>query len=383
VVDDEEGMRKTLSRLLQRDGHEVTVAESGAQAISLLDGPRFDLVMTDLAMPGMTGLELLRAIRGFDLDVPVVILTGSPSVQSAIEAIDYGAMQYLVKPVANEQLTACVVRAMRLGRIARAKRDALSATIHPAMHAMGDRAGLEAAFDRTMTTVWSAFQPIVRADGTHFGHEALLRSKEPALPHPGAVLDAAEKLGRIHLLGRRMRALAALPIAGDVASGTLFVNLHPHDLFDEELTSDDSPLMAIAERVVLEVTERAAIDSMERLRARTAEIRACGFRLAIDDLGAGYAGLSAFAALEPEVVKLDMSLIRDIDTTPTKRKVVESMSRLCKDLGMQVVAEGVETLSELNCVLEAGCDLVQGYLLAKPGAAFPTYLWPAGATQPC
>jgi EAL domain-containing protein (putative c-di-GMP-specific phosphodiesterase class I) len=376
VVDDEEPMRKALGRILSSNGHEVSFAADGEEAIRILAGPPFDVVMTDLGMPGMTGLELLRAIRGRDLDVPVVILTGSPSVQSAIDAIEHGAMQYLVKPVAPEQLIACVVRAMRLGRIARAKREAMAEMVHPAVHAMGDRAALEAAFDRTMMTVWSAFQPIVRADGTLFGYEALLRSREPALPHPGAVLDAAEKLSRIHLLGRRMRALAALPVAADATSGTLFVNLHPEDLFDEELTRDDSPLMGIAERVVLEVTERAAIQSMERLRVRTAEIRACGFRLAIDDLGAGYAGLSAFAALEPEVVKLDMSLIRDIDRTPTKRKVVESMSRLCRDLGMQVVAEGVETVSELNCVLEAGCDLVQGYLLAKPGPAFPTVSWP-------
>ncbi len=287
-------------------------------------------------------------------------------------------MQYLIKPVGAEQLSACVMRAMRLGRIARAKREAMAEMCHPAVHAMGDRAALEAAFDRTMATVWSAFQPIVRADGTHYGYEALLRSREPALPHPGAVLDAAEKLGRIHSLGRRMRALATLPVATSPSSGVLFVNLHPQDLLDEELTSEDSPLRAIAERVVLEVTERAAIESMTQLQARTAEIRACGFRLAIDDLGAGYAGLSAFAALEPEVVKLDMSLIRDIDTTPTKRKVVESMSRLCKDLGIHVVAEGVETVAELNCVLDAGCDLIQGYLLARPGPAFPTYVWPPG-----
>ncbi len=75
VVDDEEPLRRSIARILSRDGHEVILAEDGAQAIGFLKGPTFDVVMTDLSMPGMTGLELLRAIRGFDLDVPVVLLT--------------------------------------------------------------------------------------------------------------------------------------------------------------------------------------------------------------------------------------------------------------------------------------------------------------------
>ncbi len=378
LVDDDAALRKAFGRHLERAGHDVTFAENGLDALTLLDGPSFDVVLTDLTMPGMGGLELLRAIRSRDLDVPVVVLTGSPSVETAVEAMDYGALQYLVKPVVADKLTECVARATGLGRLARAKREAMELMAHSPIHAIGDRAALVGAFDRAMTTVWAAFQPIVRADGSLFGHEALLRSQEPSLPHPDAMLGAAEQLGRVHALGRRMRALAALPIAADPSQGVLFVNLHPEDLLDEELTSDDSPLMAMAERVVLEVTERASIENMERLRARTAEIRACGFRLAVDDLGAGYAGLSAFAALEPEVAKLDISLIRGIDTSPTKRKVVDSMSRLCRDLGIQVVAEGVETLPELECVLAAGCDLVQGYLLAKPGPAFPTFVWPSG-----
>ena len=100
-----------------------------------------------------------------------------------------------------------------------------------------------------------------------------------------------------------------------------------------------------------------------------------GFRIAIDDLGAGYAGLTSFATLEPEFVKLDMSLVRDVDKNPTKKKLVRSMTSLCRDLGMLVVAEGVETLAERDVLVEAGCDLLQGYLLAKPGKPFPEFAW--------
>jgi len=100
-----------------------------------------------------------------------------------------------------------------------------------------------------------------------------------------------------------------------------------------------------------------------------------GFRIAIDDLGAGYAGLTSFATLEPEFVKLDMSLVRDVHKSPMKEKLVGSITSLCKELGMMVVAEGVETPLERDMLVALGCDLLQGYLLAMPGRPFPTFAW--------
>lgn len=92
-------------------------------------------------------------------------------------------------------------------------------------------------------------------------------------------------------------------------------------------------------------------------------------------LGAGYAGLTSFVSLEPELVKLDMSLVRDADKSSTKRKLIRSMATLCRDLGITVVAEGVETVAERDVVMELGCELLQGYLLAKPGKPFPDFTW--------
>jgi len=97
--------------------------------------------------------------------------------------------------------------------------------------------------------------------------------------------------------------------------------------------------------------------------------------VAIDDLGAGYAGLSYFAQLTPEVVKIDIALVRDIHKEPVKRKLVGSLTSVCKELGMLVVAEGVETAAERDVVAELGCDLQQGYLFAKPGPPFPPVAW--------
>jgi EAL domain-containing protein (putative c-di-GMP-specific phosphodiesterase class I) len=107
------------------------------------------------------------------------------------------------------------------------------------------------------------------------------------------------------------------------------------------------------------------------VQARVARLRAMGFRIAVDDLGAGYAGLTSFAQLEPEVVKLDMSLVRNVHEQPTKQTLVRTMITMCHELGMQVVAEGIETAAERDAIVAAGCDLMQGYFFAKPGQAFP------------
>ena len=151
-----------------------------------------------------------------------------------------------------------------------------------------------------------------------------------------------------------------------------FVNLHPEDLSDEALFDESSPLTPFAHRVVLEVTERASLEHIGNVRERVARLRALGFRIALDDLGAGYAGLTSFTQLEPEFVKLDMALIRGIHLNDMKRKIVRSMVELCHDMGKSIIAEGVEVLEEKQVLVDLGCDLLQGYLLGRPAKGTPS-----------
>lgn len=374
VVDDDPTLLRSVARILKSRGYEVVTAESGEEAVTSATQQRFDVVVSDISMPGMSGIQMLRALRETDLLIPVVIITGEPAVSTAVEALEYGAFRYLTKPVAPDDLVDVIDRAIGLHRMARMKARAAELLGHSA--GPGDRAGLEASFERAMETLWVAYHPIINPRTRQlFGHEALLRSREPSLPHPGAVLDAAERLDRLDVVGRSMRDRAAGPVAGAPESGLLFVNLHVRDLLDPTLTSPDSPLSRIAERVILEITERAALDEVGDVRPKIARLREMGFRIAVDDLGAGYAGLTSFAQLEPEVVKLDMSLVRGVDANPTKQKVIRSMTSLCKDMGMLVVAEGVETPAERDALLELDCDLLQGFLFAKPSPPFPQVAW--------
>jgi EAL domain-containing protein (putative c-di-GMP-specific phosphodiesterase class I) len=371
VVDDDEMLVRSYARMLSADGYDVEIRLDGESAVSAVEAGSFDVVLSDIDMPRLSGVALLERIRACNLDIPVVLITGNPSIETAVAAVEHGALRYLTKPVEANHLRVVTADAVRLHRLARAKRSALDLA-GGVDRLVGDRAGLVASFGNVLETLWIAYQPIVswsRRDV--FGYEALLRAREPSLPHPGAILDAAERLNRLQDLGRAIRAKAADPVTRMPKGAMLFVNLHTHDLLDDELFGTDRPLARIANQVVLEITERASLHHIRDVQSRIAKLREMGFRIAVDDLGAGYAGLTSFAQLEPEVVKLDMSLVRNVHKQPTKQTLVRTMISMCHELGMQVVAEGIETPEERDVIIECGCDLMQGYLFAKPGPAFP------------
>ncbi|HEX4477688.1 MAG TPA: EAL domain-containing response regulator, partial [Polyangiaceae bacterium] len=336
----------------------------------LVENDGYDVVLSDIAMPGMNGIQLLQFVRERNLDIPVVLVTGEPAVSTAVKALEFGAFHYLTKPLEIPDLEEVVERAARLHRMAMMKRQAAELLGHPIES--DDAKRLAENFDRALASLWIAYQPIVSVKSkTIYGYEALLRSNEPSLPHPGAVLDAAERLGQLEALGQIIRDRAVEPVRDRPEAGMLFVNLHTTDLLDPTLLSRAAPLSQIADRVVLEITERASLDRVKDLRGRIASLREIGFRIAVDDLGAGYAGLTSFALLEPEIVKLDMTLVRDVHQSATKQKLIRSMAELCRDMGMLVVGEGVETVQERDALVELGCDLLQGYYFAKPGKPFP------------
>lgn len=368
LVEDDDALRRSLVRILRRE-YAIDEAADGQEATEKLTKRTYDVVLSDINLPHASGVDLLRRVREHDLDVPVILMTGQPSIETAIQAVDLGAFTYLRKPFENGAVEQALSRASKLGRLARIKREALSNGGDGSALA-GDRAGLTTSFERALDTLWLAFQPILdgRTQRT-VGFEALMRCKEPSMPTPGAVLEAAERLDRIHELGRRVRERVAASFVPPAPDGMIFVNLHAAELSDPELYSEKSPLSQIAQNVVLEITERSALEDVAETRERAAALRKLGYRIAIDDLGAGYAGLTSFANLEPEVVKLDMSLVRGIEDSPVRYRIVEGITDLCRSLSMKVVAEGIETQPEFDQIQQLGCDYLQGYLFGRPKRA--------------
>jgi EAL domain-containing protein (putative c-di-GMP-specific phosphodiesterase class I) len=372
VADDDPSLRRMLARLFRRAGFDVVDVDNGRDALTAISAKRFDVIVSDIHMPGGDGIELLRAVRRIDLDIPIILMSGKPDVKTAATALEFGAFRYLSKPLDGEAMEKVVRHAARAHALARIRREAMA--IGGGDRAgTADRAGLEVRFESALEKLWMAFQPIIEAkSGALFGVEALMRTREPSLPSPPAMIDAATKLDRMPVLSRHVRNLSATALAARPDIPSLFVNLHPSDLLDATLIDESAPLTQIASRVVLEVTERESLDTTAALTERLERLRDLGFRIAVDDIGAGYSGLTSFTDLMPEIVKIDMSLVRSIHTNAIKQRTVAALCRLCHDMGTLVVGEGVETAAEQDVLVALGCDLLQGYLIAKPAAELPT-----------
>jgi len=351
IVDDDELTLRALARALTAVGHQVVTAAWGHEALLRLRERVFDCVFLDLSLPDSSGLEVLQQIHGYDPNLPVALMTGSPTLDTAIGAVHAGARRYLVKPFASSALVEVA------GSMVREKRN------KPREEQLRCRTD-DDELDRGLEQMYLVFQPIVSWKRRElFAYEALLRTRQASLPHPGAVIDLAQRCQRLPDLGRRVRALAA---ATAPKVPCLFVNLHPADLLDDQLYDGDAPLSAVASRVVLEVTEREGLSRISDLSARLTRLRALGFQIAVDDLGEGYAGLTSLARIRPEFVKLDMSLVREVVHSETARHIVRATLQLCRELDCRVVGEGVETILEREGLSGVGCDLLQGYLFGRP-----------------
>ena len=366
LVDDDLVLLRSYARVLTAAKHTVLTASCGEEALKLFHSTQFDAVFSDVSMPDMTGLDLAQAIHAQDPDVPVVLITGTPLLETAARAVEVGALRYLTKPVDADELCAIMRLAMAAGEQARRKSDALVRE-RSAADSGERKVLLEQSFEQALGALWMAYQPIVSFRNAEVvAHEALVRTKAPGVPHAGAFIELATQLGKLEQLGRTVRRAVAQKIADSGHSGTLFVNLHPLELLDELLYTGADPLTQFASQITLEITERGTLDYVTDLPRRIVQLRELGYRIAIDDLGAGYSGLASFAILNPDIVKLDMSLIRDIHLSRLNQRLVKSITDLCHEMELLVVAEGVETTEERDMIDQLGCDLMQGYLFQKP-----------------
>lgn len=218
------------------------------------------------------------------------------------------------------------------------------------------------------------FQPIVSMqNGKAWAQEALVRCKWPEFKNPVQLFDRAVEEKSTGRLGRPIRDVAFSRGAGQ----RLFVNIHPDELSSRWLVRPDDPLNYHDNDVYLEITESAAFEYFDLCRSVLRELMTrAAVHLVVDDLGAGHSNLKRVLDLEPDVVKLDRELVRELDKSRRQQVLVRSVVQLCKELGASVVAEGIETLDELSAVRDSGADYAQGYLLAKPGYPIPNVNWP-------
>jgi EAL domain-containing protein (putative c-di-GMP-specific phosphodiesterase class I) len=370
VIDDEPSVLRVIGLLLERNGFFVESAGNARAGLALLGGRRFDVVLTDIIMPELSGLDFLRELRQHDLDVPVILMTAGATLDSALDAIEYGAQQYLLKPVEPEALVHSVGRAAALGELARMKRTALSMQAGKAIP-YGDRETLEAVLTRTFATIHAEFQPVVSLKKKEvLGYEALMRCDETLFSSYGALLVAAERVGWRTALSRTLYQRIGQD-CGDMPEGALlFVNIHPLDAQESLLTGSGAPLEPISRSVVLDVRESVAGELLGALAAAMPDLRSAGFRIAIDNVGTGSSGLEVFTRLAADFAKLDRSVFAGIDKDPNRQRAVRAIYAMFASLQVPLIAEGVETAAERDALLAAGADLAQGNLFGAPSTRF-------------
>lgn len=229
----------------------------------------------------------------------------------------------------------------------------------------GCRGGAQLPFRFTM-----AFQPIVDlARDRVWGYEALVRG----IDGQGAdhILGQVDE-GNRYKFDQACR-VKALKLAGSLfgsAHTKLSINFMPNAVYEPaaciRATLEAAHKVGFArERIMFEFTENERMD-VAHIQRIVAEYRKQGFLTALDDFGSGYSGLNLLARFQPDLIKLDMDLIRGVDSSSARQTIVASIASMARLLGTLVIAEGVETEKELSALRAAGIDLFQGYLFAKP-----------------
>lgn len=214
-----------------------------------------------------------------------------------------------------------------------------------------------------------AYQPIVDIGSrTIYAHEALVRG--PAGEGAMSVLSQVNEQNR-YRFDQACRVKAIKTAAQLDIEERISINFLPNAIYKPEIcirtTLEAARVCGFpVERIIFEVTEGERVENGPWLAQILCEYKRCGFLTAIDDFGAGYAGLALLADFQPDLIKIDMGLIRDVDSSAPRQAIVRGLVSVCDDLGVQVIAEGIETAGERDFLHDAGVRLMQGYLFSRP-----------------
>jgi EAL domain-containing protein (putative c-di-GMP-specific phosphodiesterase class I)/ActR/RegA family two-component response regulator len=372
IADDEVALRIALAELLDHeDGMSlVGSAADATEAIRLADELRPRVALVDVKMPG-GGPWATREIMRASPQTRVIALSAYEDRPSVLEMLRSGASGYLVKGGEADEIVDSIARVASGGT--HLSREVVGGIVDELASQSradaGERERREAArgeIERFAAGngLTMVYQPIVNLRTRDVvGLEALARfASVPArTPERWFSEAVALELGVVLELAAIRRALTAVPNLPE--SAYLSVNASHMAAMSEQLP----PMLAQhATRLVVEITEHERVEDYAQLSAALARLRRLGARVAIDDAGAGYSSLRHTLHLAPDIVKLDISLTRGIDADRAKRALAASLISFADEMGMEIVAEGIETLGELSTLLELGVPFGQGYFLAEP-----------------
>lgn len=373
IADDEPALRGAIAELLAHEDGLVLVGEAGDadQAIELAVARRPDVALVDVRMPAGGGPRAAREIIRLSPDTRVIALSAFEDRATVLEMLRAGAVGYLVKGTAGADLLVSIERVADGG--ASLSNDVLNGIVQELSSQLRreemeweQRSARRGEISRFLSGegVSMVFQPILDLrNRTVVGMEALARFRSLPLRPPNAwFAEAVEhELGiplELVAIRKAMRSLSAVP-----EGAYLSVNCSHRAAASLELAA---LIGEHAPRMVLEITEHEAIEDYGALAAGLGSLRNRGLRVAIDDAGAGFASLRHALMLRPDIVKIDISITRDIDRDRAKRALASALVSFAGEMEMAIVAEGIERAEELETLVELGVPLGQGFYLAEP-----------------
>jgi EAL domain-containing protein (putative c-di-GMP-specific phosphodiesterase class I)/DNA-binding NarL/FixJ family response regulator len=374
VADDEAGVRRTLTELVAADPsiELVGVATTADEAIELAGERCPDVALIDLRMPG-GGTTTARRLRRAAPETKVVVLSVSAEADDVLAMLRAGAIGYVSKDMSAERILDAIHRSAEghaaialtsLDEVAERLAEFLAVGAHA--HRRSVVARIREVIDGRGIDV--VFQPIVDLDGgSVVGMEALSRFRAPPPRTPDAWFAEAATVGLRTELELTAIALALGELGRIPDDASLWINASPATLAKPALGA--ALAGAPAHRLVVEMTEHAPVEDYAQLRRALRPLRAQGVALAIDDVGTGFASLGHIVCLGPDHVKLDRTLIASIDRDPTRRALVERLVSFADEIGVGLVAEGVETPEELATLRSLGVRRAQGFHLGVPTPA--------------
>jgi EAL domain-containing protein (putative c-di-GMP-specific phosphodiesterase class I)/ActR/RegA family two-component response regulator len=366
VIDDNSVNVELLKALLKAEGIHRVICETDARRISgALPQVNPDLILLDLHMPHVDGYAVLDEIRAFAAGsyLPVLVLTADVTPAARNRALAHGARDFLTKPLDVTEVTLRIANLLETRQLYAALRRTVSTdgAAHSALPEAQER--IEAVLiNRTITPV---FQPVVDLDTTEtVGYEALARFAQPHNRGPAGWFQDAFQVG----LGVELEWLAvtqALPFL-ELIHPEMFLalNMSPATILHLQKETLCSP--NLCPQIVVELTEHVPIEDYSALHDALRDIRDQGARLAADDLGSGYAGFRHLVALEPDIIKLDISLVSGMHRNRAARALARALVAFASDVGAVVIAEGVEEAPDVEELREIGVHWAQGYFLGRP-----------------
>lgn len=377
IADDAKATRQALVELLDDTGDLMCVAAVGDANAAVAQAAHFqpDIALLDVCMPGGGGLAAAQGIREVSPRTQLLAYSAASDRASVVQMLRGGARGYLVKGAPAQDL---IDGLRRCGDGATALSEGLSEYLIAEMGELGqaERAFSEAAkarYDRFTKllepgAIRPLYQPVVHLrSGCVVGYEALTDFGNEPLSSTEDIFREAHNVGlgvELELHTARVAVAGFLDEASRPGSTYLAVNASPGLLYRPALLEALSELPP--DRVIVEITEQRQFDSYDQLRETVCLVHERGFRVAVDDTGSGFAGLQRLVDVHPEIVKLDRALTSQIDTDPPRRALVAAMRHFADEMGITVVAEGIEREEQLVVLRDIGVDCGQGYLLGRP-----------------